>query len=631
MFNPRRLRMLEASLVLLFLLHAWRALIPSVFGILYDNGFEEQASMWATMWAFISVILAMLTAAAPMLAPRRFPRLTLALAALAVAIARPVLNADSLMARYWGGLAVLAAGGIYMATLIRIRPRTLVIGLTAALVADQLLRALGQTYDPGLYPWLLLPFSLLALMLVIISGVLFAAHPNELTVHVESGRLSLVGGLALGAAIFIETSLLALPNAVARWSNWDYAIIAPVFIAATCLPLFLHVRRRAGRILARRRWIGAALIAATLAGLAVGHLQMGVLSALGLLVAHVAILTAIFQVAEPAHARQSDRTGIGLTWGLGLAGVLAIAFLLAYNYAYTLPAMKNMGLPLYLLAGLLASQAAVTCKGSEPPTHISAEYYRSTGGLIGVGLVTLAVIAASLPLPVHRNNSPGPFTVVTHTIRYGFDNRWHYRLDELAAAIEQTNADIVLLQEIDTGRLRSYSADEVLYLARRLRMDAVYMPTIEHLTGIAILHRLPEVSSTPHLLDSEKEQTGVVQVHLQPGGRNVYVYSTWLGVRGENTDKQVGQLVDFIGTNWPAVLGGSFFAEPGTLVYSVVADNGFDYVALGIGQATPDPKAEQTEPHIDYIWTRGLTPLRGWTPAGPAMNHVMVAVQFELP
>ena len=157
------------------------------------------------------------------------------------------------------------------------------------------------------------------------------------------------------------------------------------------------------------------------------------------------------------------------------------------------------------------------------------------------------------------------------------------------------------------------------------------MPTIEHLTGIAILHRLPETSHNSIPLTSQKEQTGLVHVRLQPGGRDLYVYSTWLGIRGENTQDQIGDIITFIGSNQPAVLGGSFFAEPGTPVYSVVADNGFDYVALGIGHATPDPEVEQTEPHIDYIWTRGLTPLRGWTPAGPAMNHVMVAVQFELP
>ena len=43
--------------------------------------------------------------------------------------------------------------------------------------------------------------------------------------------------LAVGALLFLETSLLSFPNAVARWSGADYAIAAPLLMAVTLLAL----------------------------------------------------------------------------------------------------------------------------------------------------------------------------------------------------------------------------------------------------------------------------------------------------------------------------------------------------------------------------------------------------------
>jgi endonuclease/exonuclease/phosphatase family metal-dependent hydrolase len=288
--------------------------------------------------------------------------------------------------------------------------------------------------------------------------------------------------------------------------------------------------------------------------------------------------------------------------------------------------MRGAGWVIYALAILIATQALLTCKGSDS----LAKPHRPIAALVAIGLVTLIVLAAAWPPAENTKSSDGALTAVTFTIRYGYDNAWHYRLDEIATAIERVNADIVTLQEADTGRLTSYGTDTVLYLARRLRMNVVYWPTVEHLTGIAILHRLPTAGYDSQLLTSIKEQTGVLHVHLQPGGRDLDVYGTWLGIRGENTLRQVNEIVQFIGDKRPTILGGAFFAMQDSPIYTAVNDAGFDFVALGLG-LPPPPDAIDPAHHVDYVWTRGLKPLRGWTPGGPAMNHAMVAVQFELP
>lgn len=624
MFNPRRLRTAEAALVMLFFIQAWRAVLASLFGILYDYGFEGSLAPWTV----IAVALVFVAFAAPLAAPRRYVRLALWLAAIGVAVARPTLNSDALLTRYWGGLAVLAAGSLYLAGLVRNCPRALATGLVGALVVDQLLRALGQTYDPASNPAFLLSFSLLAAALAMIATVLFAAHPQELVLRAEAGRLSWMGGLALGAIVFIETSLLALPNAVARWSDFEYAAIAPVFVAATCAFTFVRMRRAAGRTMAGSRLAGLTVMLGGLTGLAMGYQRWGAASAIGLLMAHLAALAALVQIPESNPARRPERTGLWLMLGLWLMVILTIGLNLTFTYAYTWPFMRGQGLTVYLLAGLIATQAAVTCRGSEPAQHDPAEYYYPHSGLIVVAAITLVVAIAAFPLPPIVNRSAGPLTAVTATIRYGYDAHWRYSLDEIARAIEQSGADIVTLQEVDTGRLSSFGVDEALYLARRLRMEVVYLPTIEHLTGLAILHRLPEVGRGAHLLPSAQEQTGVVYVHLRPGERDLHVYGTWLGIRGEDTLRQTTDLLAFIGDRQPAILGGAFFVMQDSPVYAAVNDAGFDFVALGLG-LPPPPNAVNPARHVDYIWTRSVKPVRGWTPAGPLMNHAMVAVTFE--
>ncbi|MBN1887505.1 MAG: hypothetical protein JW850_05930 [Thermoflexales bacterium] len=386
MFSSRRLRTTEAALVLLFFIQALRVTTSLLLGHLDDR----------VLGTFVPELLLVAAAlAAPLLAPRRFVRLGLVLSAVCVAIARPALNAGSLVMHQWGGLAVLAAGGVYLAGLVRNRPRAVVTGLAGALVADQLLRTLGHTHDPSMAPALLLPVSLLALALVLVSALLFAAHREELITSLEPpGTLSFAGGLALGAALFVETSLLALPNVLASWSDFDYAVIAPALVAVTCLPLLTRLRRQSGRIISASRLVGVGLIGVVLVGLATGHARLGMLSALGLLLAHGAVLAALLQTAESNPAQRPERIGPWLAVGLWLALALNVA--LSLTSLDVLPFMRGMDLSLYLVAGFVAAQAAVTCRGSEPPVPERSEYRSLTRGLIVTAAATvLSAVAAS--------------------------------------------------------------------------------------------------------------------------------------------------------------------------------------------------------------------------------------------
>jgi len=189
----------------------------------------------------------------------------------------------------------------------------------------------------------------------------------------------------------------------------------------------------------------------------------------------------------------------------------------------------------------------------------------------------------------------------------------------------------VTLQEVDTGRLTSLGTDDVYYLARRLNMHSYYLPTVERLTGIAVLSRLPIVQAEGRLITSQQEQTGIVHAQLAAAGRDLHVYSTWLGIRGEDTQQQISEAINIIGANSPAVLGGAFNTELGSSAYTAINDAGFDFAAFGLGAPSPHVQSRDPVPHTDYVWLRGLNSQRGWLPRIPPTNHKMVAVQFAVP
>jgi endonuclease/exonuclease/phosphatase family metal-dependent hydrolase len=118
---------------------------------------------------------------------------------------------------------------------------------------------------------------------------------------------------------------------------------------------------------------------------------------------------------------------------------------------------------------------------------------------------------------------------------------------------------------------------------------------------------------------------------LTAGGRDLHVYSTWLGIRGEDTQRQISEAIAVMGVHSPAVLGGAFNTEPGSSIYATINDAGFDFSAFGFGAPSPNVLATNPAPHTDYVYLRGLTSLQGWLPRIPPTNHKMVAVRFALP
>lgn len=616
--------LVEATAVFVCLYQALRVLFSVLFGVIYDALFAEKVSMAIVGLLLVAVIVALL---APLAAPRRLQarRVATLVSAILVFVARIPLTLNEPRVRLAASILIVAASGIYLATRLRSRLQDVVHALILALAVDQLLRTAGHTWDVTMRPEWWPGQVAISLILCLLAGWLFhkqLAKESETTAHV-----GLLGGLAWGSWLFLETSLLNSPNALARWTSVPYTAVAPLLLATTLLPLLLH-----GMIQVYwHRFRAAADLALLLLCLVVGNLMTGSVALLLMLVAQWIMLRLLLACFSPDQSGQGKYLSAGLALGGVVFLVLSFAYAFAFTYPYTLDLFHKMGLPIILVAGLLTALPGLRSSGigesaSLPPRFLRLA--RWTAGTILV-LATVAMVWPAQPPPAKGD----ALRFATYNIHYGYDTDWHLSLEAQAQTIEASGADVVMLQEVDTGRPTSYMIDNALWLARRLGMEAVYLPTVEYLTGIALLSRYPVVNTDRLLLPSELEQTGILWAQLDVEGQPVNAFATWLGLEPDERARQIDAALPFIAAHpGPAAFGGDFNATPDSPIYAHITGAGFvdPFPALGLGSPPTDPGIDPTK-RIDFVWLRDLAPTDARVLDSIASDHRLVLVEAGLP
>ncbi|KPL23621.1 MAG: hypothetical protein AMJ93_04260 [Anaerolineae bacterium SM23_84] len=612
------IRAIEASAVLLFFIQAVRTLFSVLFGVIYDAIFAGPL----TVGAVVINVLVLGAFLVPLLAPRRYARQLLTVSSVLVYLARIPMTVNDPQMRLYSSLLIVAAGGLYAASLLTVAPGLLPVSLMAALAFDQLLRAWGNTFDVTLRAgWLPVQLAISAVLLVL---SVRAARLRR--VDAPELGLGLLGGMAVGGMLFLQTSLLSLPNAIARWSAWSYSALVPSLLVVTLLPLLWGaLRPAAGEVTGRRLW-GIILLLLVCGGLAAGYLLTGFLAAVALLVAQLAVLLALPSLLRETRV-EGQHSGSRLAAGLLLFLAMNFANAFAFTYAYTLDLFRGAGLPIFLLAGLFTTLPAAL-RGLRLP---GSPEWGPARLVVGVATVMVALsLAFAFPSALQMKEAGPNVRVATYNIHYGYHSDWKFYLEEMAQTIEQSGADIVAMQEVDTGRITSYCVDDALWLARQLRMGVYYLPTVEHLTGIAVLYRFPVQEADGKLLTSRLEQTGIIRTRLKVGDESLDAYGIWLGLEREERAVQLTEALDFIGQG-SAVFGGDLNSTPDSPVYERLTGAGFlDPFIAGGFEPLPTSPSEEPEERIDYVWIRGLRPVDAQVPKSTASDHRMVVVEVAL-
>lgn len=619
--KPRRIaESLIPIITLLFFLQSLRVIFSVMFGFIYDQVFEGPADAWL----YIGNLLVLAALLLPALALRKPSWRWMSGAAITAAAARVALSVDDPWVRYWGALVIIISAGVLIVPLIQLDLRRFLRAVIIAIVVEQLLRVLGHTTDISL-DWATVP--VLALWIAVLMTLVFWKQPWS-----QSGQRPLAGirwgtGAAIGSFLFLEMSLLGLPNAIARWSDVSYTLVAPLLVVMTILPLY------PGMISIIRRMLSALFVRVMIfiifiGGLLLGYLLTGILAMAFLLISHW-LLLCLFLLLGEMHPPNFQKVGGRVALGFLLFLVLNFMNAFAFTYPYTLPFMRGMGWVVYGVAALFVGWGLL----SAVELHEEDAVQEGAFQLALATIVAVAIVFVSIwPRPIEAMPA-GLRRFATYNIHYGYDDDWHTTLPEIAAALAEARVDVVALQEVDTGRMTSYSTDNAYYLARTLGMNVDYLPTVEHLTGIAVLYKGEALENDDRLLSSLQEQTGMIEVVLPWGDERLHAYGIWMGLSDEDTMRQVDEALDFIGASSPAIFGGDFNARIDDPEMSTVQAAGFvdPFTALNQVPAPATSPAIDPQSRIDFVWLRGLDPHDAWVSASLASDHRLVVIEVGLP
>jgi endonuclease/exonuclease/phosphatase family metal-dependent hydrolase len=176
-----------------------------------------------------------------------------------------------------------------------------------------------------------------------------------------------------------------------------------------------------------------------------------------------------------------------------------------------------------------------------------------------------------------------PLRIATYNVHgcLGTDGRVAPR--RVARVLEQFDADIIALQELDAGRARSRSEDQLSIIAQELGLQACFCVSVEHQGeryGHALLARVPmkvmRRDRLPGVPGRPREPRAAMWVTVEWLGRTLHVIGTHLGLGKDERWNQINALLEpewLGGLNGqdPVVLCGDLNLHPGSRGYRRIA------------------------------------------------------------
>lgn len=683
-FSLSNLYLLEATLIGVFFIQALRFLIGSLYSrigsatlypaidpVLLDPsipGLIDPATVTNEVLLLVYVLFLPLLA----LLFGRFGVFMLIAAAI-TALGRYVMVAESTISAMSGAAIVIGGGLFYIALLIHQRARILPGMFVLAMAIDQLYRAAGDTLDPSItagYASTQLILSVgvvvLSLIALLIGQRMHRKAEKTADLSADSALMTVWGGLGFGGLLFLQLSLLSLPNAVSGRADASYTLSVPLVMVATVLPLVPAVRGQARRFIGLfdssvRGWSWMLILALLLV---FGTRFRDLPAAIALGLAQFAASMVWWWMARPRAQKERNLAGVWLILGMVVFALLVTGDVFTYEYAFVrdfapqfdylnpiipplLRGFRGLGLALILLSAFLAVLPMVQTR----------RRIAWAGGSILSSVVMLLVMAGfgtyatflARPPVVNEVIEPQNIRVGTYNIHAGYNEFFHYDLEAIAQAIEVSGPNIVLLQEVEAGRMTSFGVDQPLWLARRLGMDRRFFPTNEGLQGLAVLSNIEIVFDDGFLLDSISTQTGLQIVQVSPDAGVITIYNTWLDPLlqsgGEfsteqleaGQEAQLSQVFGLITTRFPegigrAVIGGTFNNVPDSDLVARMRDSGFiDHFAEMPLENSATYWRTGARARLDYLWTtRNLQVIgRGVNPSN-ASDHRLATLEIQL-
>ncbi len=574
-------------------------------------------------------------------------RIVLIVAVIITVFGRYLMTANAHFAPDIFGASLTVGGGLlYLPLLVRHRARAFPYAMLFAITADQLYRAWGDTLDPSWLPSYVniqLVLTVVTLVLALITFIWQSRRDSKLEdgASPDRGLMPLWGGVGFGALLFLQFSLLALPNAIAGRSGTNlYTLLVPLVVGATLLPIVPLVRGQARRFISLfdssvRGWVWMLM---TVLFIVIGLRLGGIVAVASLVVAQFMVSMMWWWLYRPQAKKERNFGALWTLLGVVIFLLLVVFDIFTYEYAYVrdfapeldalnpiVPALlrgfRGLGLAVILLAVFFAVMPMVTMH-KRIAWAMQSRLGLSFLSILLVGLISALAVYFARPPVVRGVTDPELVRLGTYNIHSGFNEFFHFDLEMIARTIEFSGANVVLLQEVEVGRMTSYGVDQVLWLARRLGMDARFLPTNEGIQGLAVISNIRIVFDDGVLLPSVGTQTGLQRVQILPDANVITLYNLWLEPLLDTGDgqsiedleaaqsAQLNQVIGTIAGHFPdgrrgrVMIGGTFNNIPTSDVVRRMITLGFD-----------DPFADQqpelsdtfrrtgVQARLDYLWT----------------------------
>ena len=330
--------------------------------------------------------------------------------------------------------------------------------------------------------------------------------------------------------------------------------------------------------------------------------------------------------------------GVGRTAAMtttGLVLYLLLAFVYYVSYDLPLPIPHTAVLP---IAGVLIALPIFAAALGRAP---SAPQHDKTLLVPGLALAllasALALVAAGEPLSTPPDG--GSVRVMTYNVHSAFDRAGRLDPEAIARVIEDSGADVVVLQEISRGWLIDASTDLVTWFSRRLGLPAVFQGTADPIWGNMILSRsgFVETGWAPLPLAGTLLPRGYLWGRVDVGGEGPWlIIGTHLHHIAEEPEprlEQIPVLLEFWNQQPHTLLMGDLNSEPDWPEMALPRQAGmvdtWQEAGEGAGLSWP---ADDPFQRIDWIWhSPDLVALSAETLATAASDHRPVVAVFSVP
>ncbi|MGH2567516.1 MAG: endonuclease/exonuclease/phosphatase family protein [Bacteroidota bacterium] len=237
--------------------------------------------------------------------------------------------------------------------------------------------------------------------------------------------------------------------------------------------------------------------------------------------------------------------------------------------------------------------------------------------------------------------------VMTFNIHHGEGVDGKVDIKRVAALIQESNADVVALQELDRWVERTDKIDIITMLAEMTGMTYAFGKNIDYQGGDygnGLLTRFPilEERNLHYTMMREGEQRGLLQLVLDVRGQEMVVMNTHIDHREDDSERvmNVAEIREALQrySPKPTIVCGDFNDLPASRTVALMKEDFIDtWEEVGRGDGFSYPTAEPVK-RIDYIFIARphpsaavkLRPLSARVLRSDASDHLPVLVELEL-